>query len=307
MTNWKLRLVGAMPERLQVAAWTMRAYRRKFGRWPNLFFPSTFNEIIQARKVWQRDDRLPLFADKHRVKAFVQAKLGSDWIIPTLWAGPTFPAPSERRWPKPFVIKMNNACHRNIFVRSEVECDWAAIESRCETWLTSPYGIDLGEWFYRRIPPMIMVEPFIGSSGQLPLDFKFWTFHGRVEFIHVVTGREGEERQAFFDRHWNRINVDQGFPVETREIAPPASLDVMIEAAECLAADTDFVRVDLYEVGGRPLFGEITLYPGAGFNRITPPAFDRHLVALWQGKRVAGLGTGQVPAEKQDPVLLDQA
>lgn len=306
MKSWKLRLIGVMPERLQVAAWASRSYRRKFGRWPNLLMPRTFNEIIQARKVWRRDDRLPFLADKYRVKEYVRAKLGAEWIIPTLWAGPTFPLPRERIWPKPFVIKMNNGCHRNIFVRSEAECDWTDIESRCMAWLASPYGIDLGEWFYRRIPPMIMIEPFIGSAGQLPFDFKFWTFHGRVELIHVVTGREGEERQVFFDRGWNRIAVDQGYPLETQDIPPPDSLEAMIDAAECLATDMDFVRVDFYEAGGRPLFGEITLYPGAGLNQISPPAFDRYLVELLKRRRGGATTADQVAAGVQDSIILNK-
>jgi len=35
------------------------------------------------------------------------------------------------------------------------------------------------------------------------------------------------------------------------------------------------VRVDLYAVDGRPLFGELTFFPDASYAYLSPPAFDR--------------------------------
>jgi hypothetical protein len=290
MKTWKVQLVGMLPERLQAAAWAGRAYRRKFGRWPNLFFPQSFNEKVQAEKVWSRDPRLPLLADKVRVKGYVVDKLGADWITPTLWSGTTLPPRRDRLWPMPFVLKMNNGCRRNIFIRSAADCDWADIERRCDVWQATIYGHELGEWYYGRIPPLLLVEPFIGPANVLPLDYKFWTFHGRVEFIHVVTGRDYHERQAFFDRNWNRVAGGQGFDMETDDVPPPVNLEAMIAAAETLAGDLGFVRVDLYEIDGQPRFGEMTFCPGAGLNQINPPEFDRQLLALWRRPSPASAG-----------------
>ena len=42
--------------------------------------------------------------------------------------------------------------------------------------------------------------------------------------------------------------------------------------ASRLAAATDFVRVDLYDVDGRIVFGEMTSYPLGGAIRFDPPA-----------------------------------
>ena len=35
-----------------------------------------------------------------------------------------------------------------------------------------------------------------------------------------------------------------------------------------------FIRVDLYEVAGRIYFGELTLYPGCGFEEFRPEEWD---------------------------------
>ncbi len=47
----------------------------------------------------------------------------------------------------------------------------------------------------------------------------------------------------------------------------------MVGMAEALAGRESFIRVDLYDVG-RPVFGELTLHPGAGLERFDPPEYD---------------------------------
>jgi hypothetical protein len=80
-----------------------------------------------------------------------------------------------------------------------------------------------------------------------------------------------------FDRSWRRVSVASADP----DPVAPASLARMIVAAEVLAKGIDFLRVDLYEVGGRPLFGEMTFYPGSGLDRFDPVALDHELGAHW--------------------------
>ena len=51
----------------------------------------------------------------------------------------------------------------------------------------------------------------------------------------------------------------------------------MLGIAEVLGEDTDFVRVDLYDLGGRIVFGELTSYPYGGVDEFRPASFDRVL------------------------------
>ena len=48
----------------------------------------------------------------------------------------------------------------------------------------------------------------------------------------------------------------------------------MIRVAEKLASDFNFVRVDLYNVNGKIVFGELTFYPGSGYGKFTPDSYD---------------------------------
>ena len=54
----------------------------------------------------------------------------------------------------------------------------------------------------------------------------------------------------------------------------------MIAGAELLARGFPFVRVDLYDIGGRPRFGEMTFYPQSGLFRM-PRDYDLLVGALW--------------------------
>ena len=49
----------------------------------------------------------------------------------------------------------------------------------------------------------------------------------------------------------------------------------------CVPAMVFNLRVDFYEVGGQPLFGEFCLFPGSGLDPFDPVSIDERLGALW--------------------------
>jgi hypothetical protein len=276
------KTLGRLLPRVRDFRQSRRGYRYHFGRSPSLFFPKTFNEKLQRRKIADHDPRLVLCADKVLVKDFVDSRLGFGWITPTLWHGAQLPQKRERNWPLPFLIKANHGCAMNIFVRSVAELDWTTIEAEAAKWLSTDFSNLGGEWCYRPIKRQLLVEPFIGPMHELPNDFKFLVFDGRTEFIQVNTDRSRSLNVTMFDREWNRLPVKLlPHEIKPNEITPPSSLKEMIAAAECLGRDMLFVRVDFYEIEGRPRFGEMTFYPNSGFKAFDPPEFDRILGDLW--------------------------
>ncbi len=62
----------------------------------------------------------------------------------------------------------------------------------------------------------------------------------------------------------------------------PSNLDEMLAVAENLAYGLDFVRVDLYSVHNRVYFGEMTHYPGNGFERFDPAWYDAYFGSFWK-------------------------
>ena len=69
----------------------------------------------------------------------------------------------------------------------------------------------------------------------------------------------------------------------------------MIWMAERLAQDFPFVRVDLYEVDGRPFFGELTFYPMSGNLPLHPTDADLELGRLWRRPRRPRFPAARVP------------
>lgn len=250
------------------------------GYWPDLQNPTTFNELVQARKLKDRSPLLPILADKARVKDYVSRRLGRQWVIPTLWVGEELP--ERPQWALPIVVKATHACGRSAFVRSTAQ-DWSAIRRRAAGWLRHSYGGILDEWLYQQIEPRLLVEPFVGERGALPVDYKFFVFGGRAEFVQVDTDREHKHKhkRVLLDCEWRRLPAELQFPTETRDVPRPESLHRMIEAAETLSRGFDFVRVDFYEVGERPIFGEMTFYPGSGLDRFRPLAVDKLFGQHW--------------------------
>lgn len=241
---------------------------------PDLDEPATFTELVQARKLDGHDPWMVGMADKVVAKARVAARLGTGWTIPTLWHGTELPETAP--WPVPFVVKARHGCRQNIFVLDD-SADWTAIRTRAASWMRRSYGGWLDEGLYRDIPRGLLVEPFVGTPPSLPIDYKFYVFGGRVAAVQVHLARGGRHRWVMFDRDWRRLSAGGA------ATAPPApaSLPAMIAAAETLGEARDFCRVDLYEIAGKPLFGEMTFYPGSGLDRFDPVALDALLGREW--------------------------
>ena len=235
--------------------------------------PVRFTEWVQWRKINTRDPRLPPLIDKVQVKQHVAGLLGEHWVTPTLWHGTDLPERPE--WPMPFVVKARHGCRQYEFVRTGRE-DWGAIRRKAQKWIREPYGKLLDEWAYAHVPRGVIVEPFIGEGGMLPVDYKVHVFGGKAVCIQVDQAREHGHQRAYFDRNWTRLWASSGWS----DIQPPRSLGEIWEASEVLARDFDFARCDFYEIGGKPRFGEITFYPASGLKPLGD-ALDFWLGGLW--------------------------
>jgi hypothetical protein len=247
-------------------------YRWRHGRWPDLDCPQRFTEWVQWRKLNDRNVGLARLTDKDHSKRIAAELVGDEMVVPTLWMGQTLPASPP--WPIPFVIKANHGCGQFLVVRDET--DWERARALAPGWLASRYGGLLGEWHYSIARPALLVEPFIGEDETLPLDYKIYVFGGQAVMVQLHEGRATDHRWSQFDRNWRPLSESSS------DRRAPASLGAMLDAAETLAAGFDFLRVDLYEIEGRPLFGEFCLFPGSGLDPFAPVDLDFRLGERWR-------------------------
>ena len=104
-------------------------------------------------------------------------------------------------------------------------------------------------------------------------DYKFFCFNGKPYCVQVDTGRYNGHRQNFYDMQWRSLGVHCTYP-EGEGVERPESFEEMKTLAAQLSKDFLFVRVDLYNVGGKIYFGELTFYPSSGYGKFKPDRFD---------------------------------
>jgi hypothetical protein len=270
-----------------------RRYREVFGRRPDLILARRHSERVQRAKLFQRDPRLPVLGDKIEAKKQVAARLGAEYVVPTLYAGDSLPPRHERTWPRPCFVKASAGSGWQIRIPDDEPPRWARVERKVDRWLGSTYGVRGGEWHYARMPRRILVEPHLGDPGRWPDDYKLWVFHGRVHYVHWLTARSTPDFGGrYLDRDWNPAGFRSlKYPTLTTLPPRPRSFDTMLGIAEELGRDFTFVRVDLYEVDGHPYVGELTFTPTAGYHRLDPPETDLLLGGLWRAPRRTARGT----------------
>ena len=262
------RLVLAMRMARIEATYLFR--HRRFAR---IRRPVRFTEFVQWRKLFEPVAPMAGWIDKQQAKMRAAALLGEDWSVPTLWSGSELPVRPPA--PLPLMVKARHGC--NQYQPVHTEADWQKARRRSRGWMRAPYGTWLDERAYRDVPRGILVEPLLGGTG-LPRDYKIYVFAGRAACIQIHVDRAADHR-------WVQMRLD-GTPlsrVQGGEVPGlPVSLDAMIAAAEQLAADFSFARADFYEIAGKPLFGELSFFPGSGLDPFDPDELDFQLGTLWQ-------------------------
>ena len=259
----------------------------------------TFNEKVRYRILADRRPLLTTFADKLAVRGYVESRVGAG-VLTELHAVTDAPETLLRaELPREFAIKPTHASGACILVGDlappEAEfpeatagwvealvrpdrVEWSRLTGLCENWLSRGYS--RREWAYRNVPRRILVEELLDDAGRPPLDYKIFVFDGRTRMIQVTQDRFERLVRSQYTPEWERLDVEYGGPGGA-DVERPQGLPEMLEIAERLGAGMDFVRVDLYCLGSRVVFGELTNYPLAGRAAFRPAEFDRWLGDWW--------------------------
>jgi len=119
--------------------------------------------------------------------------------------------------------------------------------------------------------PPFGAEEFIdqdGSGGRLPIDVRALTFYGDVHLVALRRPLQHGNKESTSWRYVDRSGADvlDQHPslVVDQTIPVPTALDELCESASRLsvAMRAPFSRIDMYQVGDRTIFGEVTPRPG---------------------------------------------
>lgn len=243
-------------------------YFEKTGELLNLDNPQTYNEKVQWLKLYDNSQLKSKLGDKLQVREWVKKQIGEQYLVPYLGTWKKFDDIDFSQLPKQFVLKCNHGSGYNIIVYDKDKLDIAQTKQTITSWMHQNYTFKEGlELYYEKIVPVIIAEKYLENSNHDLYDYKFWCFHGKVEYIQFLSNRhlDGGLKMAFYDRQWRKQKFVYSYPLDEKNMPKPDNLDQMITLAEKLATGFAHVRVDFYRLDdGTIYFGEMTFTSMSG-------------------------------------------
>lgn len=255
----------------------LKLYYKRSGKYPDLTNPKTFSEKIQWLKLNDKNQLLPICADKYEVRQYLIDK-GYQHILNNLIS--VYDKASDidlSKLPQKFVLKATHSSGWNILCKNKNEINWFFAKWLIRIWLKSSIYWNGREWHYRLMKPRIVCEEFLENEGNSIIDYKFYCFNGVPKFIQANMGRNNKKHiQNFYDLDWNLLPFGKDIEFDNTVLVPkPKKIDEMIKIATDLSLDFKYVRVDFYEVKQGIIFGELTFFPASGMPDFKPKEYDR--------------------------------
>ena len=258
-------------------------YKLITGKKLNLKNPKSFNEKLQWLKLHDRKPEYTRLVDKYEVRKYIAETIGAEYLIPLLGVYNSFQEIDFERLPNQFVLKPNHTSGDIFICNDKSMINYSELENTINRWLKREYYWVHREWPYKDVKPKIICEKLmVDESGKELKDYKFMCFNGRVKCSFVCLNRFSPQglNVDFYDIDWNPMPFERHYPRSGTILPKPKNYEKMIELAEILSQNIPFLRVDFYDINGRIYFGELTFYPGSGFEEFTPEDYD-YILGSW--------------------------
>lgn len=131
------------------------------------------------------------------------------------------------------------------------------------------------------------------EGADVPDDYKFFCFQGRVGLVHRTIRGTPRNRHAFFEGDFTPMADNDESQIWTNPaivdrivVSPPSTWRTFLNLARRIstAVPSPFVRIDMYNTTRGPVFGEFTLVPGTFFyedREKMSPVLSTKLGKLW--------------------------
>lgn len=279
--RWKFLAVHGKYNNLDDANYLKRAFKCYMGKELNLDFPKTFNEKLQWLKLHDRKPEYTMMVDKYAVRKYIADTIGEEYLIPLLGVWDNLDDIDFDNLPNQFVLKCNHNSGLGMCIcKDKSKLDIEKVKAELRKGLQQDYYLMSREWPYKNVSRKIVCEKYMEDRQAHELiDYKFMCFNGAVKCSFTCSERFTESglKVTFFDKDWNVMPFERHYPVSKNPPKKPINYDKMIQFSEQLSKGIPFVRVDFYEINGQLYFGELTFYPGGGFEEFTPEEWDYKL------------------------------
>ncbi|OON90154.1 MAG: glycosyl transferase [Candidatus Epulonipiscium fishelsonii] len=272
-------LLNWIPDKLYL----MLRFKAKLGYFPNLNNPKTFNEKLQWLKLHDRHPRYTRLVDKYEVRKYIAKKIGKEYLIPLLGVWANFDDIDFDKLPNQFVLKATHDSGGVFICKDKNNFNKEDARKKINKSLKRNYYWGEREWPYKNVKPRIICEKYmVDESGYELKDYKLMCFNGKVKCSFVCLNRESKNglNVDFYNMKWKKMNFERAYCKSNELISKLQNFDNMIEISEKLSKNLRFVRIDFYEVNRQLFVGEITFYPGSGFEEFRPFKYDK-LMGSW--------------------------
>lgn len=248
----------------------------------NLKNPIAFFEKLQWYKRYGGLEKYFKYTDKYEVRNYVEKTIGKDHLIPLLGVWDSFDEIDFRILPHKFVVKATHGSGYIFVCKDKSKLDLVALKKLCNGWLKENFYKKTREIQYKHCSPRIVIEKYMeDDTGELR-DYKIYYFNGKPEMIQVDSNRFSNHKVDLMDTNWNLLPINVEHFGHDKDLKKPENLDELISIGKKLANGFLFVRVDLYTVGKKIYFGELTFVPGNGLERFDTNEYDLKLGEKFQ-------------------------
>ena len=252
-------------------------YEYYSGKKLNLDAPKEFNQKISWLKVYYHPPILTQLVDKYSVREYVKEKIGEHYLNELLEVYDDAAKVDFTKLPNQFVIKGVHGFHFNLIVKDKSKLNEKRARYLMNKWMHKNQYYRGGlEWAYKNVKPRLVAEKFLVEEHKDVLnDYKFFCFNGVPKFVQIDIERGINDQRAFYDLEWNKLEFyNKENKTYEGDIDKPSNFDDMLSVAKILADKFPFVRVDLYSVNGKTLFGEMTFYPADARKDFHPSKYN---------------------------------
>ncbi len=246
-------------------------YYNNYHRLPDLKNPKTWYEKIFWMVCNCDMSKWGRLADKYAVRDYVKQQWGDDILNDLYGVYKTTDEIDYANLPEQFILKTNNGCASNVIVRDKSKLDINETNRKLNRWLKLRLGNLTGQPHYMLITPCIIAERLLIQDGDPTVsltDYKFYCFNGEPRFVSMFANRREGTHSAdrnLYDMDWKshpELFNENNPSLRLTELPKPKNFEKMIEVAKALSVGFPYVRVDLYNIEGKVIFGEMTFTPG---------------------------------------------
>ena len=255
---------------------------------PNINHPTSLNEKILNRILYDKNEMYPILADKFLVREYIQKVLSQDVLVPLVLATQEPKDLEQLKSLQNTVVKPNHGAGMvQIYDTEPSIVEKNKLIAQCKQWLKIDYSKAGGEWHYSQIKPYILVEQKITASGESLRDYKFHRFLQQdgsyKQVLQVIAERStnGYETVFFDVNNLDEILHSPFYYTFSLSDFEKKHINYIVNYNEKICPENGYLRIDWYITEKQIYFGEITLTSGSGKSKSLSGIFGIEMGKLW--------------------------